>query len=89
MEILAIGNDGHGAAGAKNAIFYPFAALNTIAHRLLFYPIDMVKERQELLQDQTTLQFLLQYEHADYRRMNSMFSLLLVITANTFSHFKE
>lgn len=47
METFAIANDGHDAAGAKNAIFFPLAAFHIIAHRLLVYFIDMVKDRQE------------------------------------------
>jgi len=34
MENLAIGNHGHDAAGAKNAIFFPLTALHIIAHSL-------------------------------------------------------
>lgn len=47
METLAIGNDGHDATGAKNASFFPLTALHVFAHRLLFYFIDIVKDRQE------------------------------------------
>lgn len=47
MGTTAIGNNGHDATGAKNAIFFPLTALHIIAHRLLFYFIDMVKDRQE------------------------------------------
>lgn len=47
METLAIGNDGHDAAVAKNAIFFSLTALHIFAHRLLSYFMDIVKNRQE------------------------------------------